>query len=90
MVAKGVVIALNPSEPMMTAGSGISYYVAVQGPSTTMKCQGGDSGAPWFALSVAFGTMSRCAENWVNGGADSYAYYTSMDAAYAKNYRLAY
>lgn len=34
--------------------------------------------------------MSRCAENWVNGGADSYAYYTSMDAAYAKNYRLSY
>ena len=89
VVAKGVVLALNPSEPMMTAGSGTSYYVAVQGPSTTMKCQGGDSGAPWFALSVAWGTMSRCAEYWVNG-TDSYAYYTSMDAAYAKSYRLSY
>jgi hypothetical protein len=89
VVAKGVVLALNSSEPMMTAGSGTSYYVAVQAPSTTMKCQGGDSGAPWFALSVAFGTMSRCGEYWVNG-TDSYAYYTSMDAAYAKSYRLAY
>lgn len=90
VVAKGVVLALDPNEPMMKAGSGTSYYVAVQGPSTTMKCQGGDSGAPWFALSIAWGTMSRCAENWVNGGADSYAYYTSMDAAYAKGYRLSY
>lgn len=88
VVAKGVVLTLSASEPMMTAGSGTSYYVAVQGPSTTMKCQGGDSGAPWFALSIAWGTMSRCAENWV--GSDSYAYYTSMDAAYAKSYRLSY
>jgi hypothetical protein len=88
VVAKGVVLSLNASEPMMAAGSGTSYYVAVQGPSATMKCQGGDSGAPWFALSIAWGTMSRCAENWV--GSDSYAYYTSMDAAYAKGYRLSY
>lgn len=51
----GVVLALNPSEPMMKAGSGTSYYVAVQGPSTSMKCQGGDSGA---ATAVPHG--SRC------------------------------
>lgn len=84
-----MVLSLNANEPEMKAGSGISYYVGVQGPSTTMKCQGGDSGAPWFALSVAWGTMSRCAEYHVNS-TDTYAIYTSMDAAYAKNYRLSY
>lgn len=78
----------NAAEPQMTSGSGTSYYVSVRAPSATIKCAGGDSGAPWFALSIAFGTMSRCAENHI--GTDTVAYYTSMDAAYAKNYRLAY
>lgn len=61
----------------------------VRGPSAGLRCQSGDSGAPWFAYTTAFGIMSSCGENLVNG-TDSAANYTSMDAAYARNYRLAF
>jgi hypothetical protein len=70
----------------MTSSAGPSYYVHVQGPTSGMRCTGGDSGAPWFAFNTAFGVMSRCGENWI--GTESVAYYTSLDAAYARNYRL--
>lgn len=89
VVSKGDVIPLQTSDAGMTASSGTSYYVKVQAPTATMKCAGGDSGAPWFSLSIAFGTMSRCGENY-GGGSNTVAYYTSMDAAYAKSYRLGY
>jgi hypothetical protein len=88
VTSKGDVFAFQSSDVGMTVATGTSYYVRVQAPSATMKCAPGDSGAPWFALSIAFGTMARCAENW--SGANTVAYYTSMDIAYAKNYRLNY
>lgn len=77
------------SSGAMTVSSGPSYYVQVQGPSSGLRCQSGDSGAPWFIYTTAFGIMSSCGENLVNG-TDSAANYTSMDAAYARSYRLAY
>lgn len=76
------------SQGKMTVSNGPSYYVQVQGPTSGMRCGPGDSGAPWFVYNVAFGIMSSCGENMV--GSNSAANYTSMDAAYARNYKLTY
>ena len=88
VISKGVRFGTTSAEPNMIYASGTAYYVRVDGPSSSMKCIGGDSGAPWFAYTTAFGVMSRCAENHV--GTTTVAYYTSMDSAYAKGYRLGY
>ncbi len=77
------------SQGKMTVASGQSYYVQVQGATSGMRCAGGDSGAPWFLNNIAFGIMSSCNENAINGSS-SVANYTSMDAAYARAYKLAY
>ncbi len=73
----------------MTISNGPSYYVQVQGPTSGMRCAEGDSGSPWFVYNVAFGIMSSCGENMVSGNISA-ANYTSMDAAYARNYKLTY
>jgi hypothetical protein len=71
-----------------TSASAKSTYVQVQGPTSLMRCGPGDSGAPWFAIGVAFGIMSRCAENWV--GTDSVAIYTSVDVIANKSYKVSF
>jgi hypothetical protein len=74
---------------MQTTSSSLSStYVQVQGPTSLMRCAPGDSGAPWFAIGVAFGIMSRCAENWV--GTDSVGIYTSVDVIAKKGYKVAF
>ena len=80
--------SISTGHGKMTVSNGPSYYVQVQGPTSGMRCGPGDSGAPWFAYTVAFGIMSSCGENMI--GNLSVANYTSMDAAYARNYRRAY
>lgn len=77
------------SRGAMTRSTGVSYYVQVQGPTSGFRCGPGDSGGPWFSFNVAWGIMSSCEENVVNGN-ESSANYTSFDAAYARRYRLAY
>ena len=47
----------------------------------TLRCYQGDSGGPWFAGTVAYGSMSSCA--WENGGLNTnraiLSLYTSLD-----------
>lgn len=69
-------------------GGGFGYFVQIEGPSIT--CNHGDSGAPVFAWTTAFGIVSGCGAPSNTQGAGVRMVYTSTDAVYAAGYSLAY
>jgi hypothetical protein len=67
-----------------SGGSG--YFVRIKG---TFACNSGDSGAPVFAHTTAFGVQNGCV-TLSNSPVANELDYTSMDAAYAYGYKLSY
>lgn len=71
-----------------------NYVEVVQSGTTQMNCIGGDSGAPVFIYTVAFGVLSGCS-NYTDGLGNpmprAYSFiYSSMDDIYYDGYSLIY
>lgn len=66
--------------------AGPGYFVRIKG---TFACNSGDSGAPVFAYTTAFGVLSGCI-TLSNSPVANQMDYTSMDAAAAYGYTLWY